>query len=195
MKKMKLLCGLLAVVLVVALAGCGAKTPTAEPGDSVLGCLEALKAMDFDAMAQYVSESEDIQSLKDEISSEDAELVKLLLKRVSFEVVGTEKASDGKSADVTVKITNVDMNAVMTSVEEDLMAWALEVIADPAAEQPDEDAIMAKTIELVDAAISAEDAPMVSSDAVLPVAMENDKWIVTDLPDDAVTALLGNMSY
>ena len=88
MKKTKMLSGLLAVVLVfgLALAGCGSKVQ-GEPGDAVLGCMESFKAMDFDAMANYVSKTEEIQTLKDEFSSEDLDIVKMVLKRATFEAV------------------------------------------------------------------------------------------------------------
>ena len=190
MKKTKMLSGLLAVVLVfgLALAGCGSKVQ-GEPGDAVLGCMESFKAMDFDAMANYVSKTEEIQTLKDEFSSEDLDIVKMVLKRATFEVVSTDKASDGKTAEVTLKITNVDMNEAMTVAQENLMAWAIEEAAKPAAEQPTEDEIMAKTMEMLDAAISAEDAKTLS----VPTAVEENKWIVTDLPDDVLNALAGGM--
>ena len=192
MKKTKMLSGLLAVVLVfgLALAGCGSKVQ-GEPGDAVLGCMESFKAMDFDAMANYVSKTEEIQTLKDEFSSEDLDIVKMVLKRATFEVVSTDKASDGKTAEVTLKITNVDMNEAMTVAQENLMAWAIEEAAKPAAEQPTEDEIMAKTMEMLDAAISAEDAKTLSSEVTVPTAVEENKWIVTDLPDDVRNALAG----
>ena len=194
MKKTKMLSGLLAVVLVfgLALAGCGSKVQ-GEPGDAVLGCMESFKAMDFDAMANYVSKTEEIQTLKDEFSSEDLDIVKMVLKRATFEVVSTDKASDGKTAEVTLKITNVDMNEAMTAAQDDLMAWAVEEAAKPAAEQPTEDEIMAKTMEMLDAAISAEDAKTLSSEVIVPTAVEENKWIVTDLPDDVLNALAGGM--
>lgn len=89
MKKTKMLSGLLAVVLVfgLALAGCGSKVQ-GEPGDAVLGCMESFKAMDFDAMANYVSKTEEIQTLKDEFSSEDLDIVKMVLKRATFDRQG-----------------------------------------------------------------------------------------------------------
>lgn len=194
MKKTKMLSGLLAVVLVfgLALAGCGSKVQ-GEPGDAVLGCMESFKAMDFDAMANYVSKTEEIQTLKDEFSSEDLDIVKMVLKRATFEVVSTDKASDGKTAEVTLKITNVDMNEAMTVAQENLMARAIEEAAKPAAEQPTEDEIMAKTMEMLDAAISAEDAKTLSSEVTVPTAVEENKWIVTDLPDDVLNALAGGM--
>ena len=194
MKKTKMLSGLLAVVLVfgLALAGCGSKV-LGEPGDAVLGCMESFKAMDFDAMANYVSKTEEIQTLKDEFSSEDLDIVKIVLKRATFEVVSTDKASNGKTAEVTLKITNVDMNEAMTVAQENLMAWAIEEAAKPAAEQPTEDEIMAKTMEMLDAAISAEDAKTLSSEVTVPTAVEENKWIVTDLPDDVLNALAGGM--
>ena len=194
MKKTKMLSGLLAVVLVfgLALAGCGSKVQ-GEPGDAVLGCMESFKAMDFDAMANYVSKTEEIQTLKDEFSSEDLDIVKMVLKRATFEVVSTDKASDGKTAEVTLKITNVDMNEAMTVAQENLMAWAIEEAAKPAAEQPTEDEIMAKTMEMLDAAISAEDAKTLSREVTGPTAVEENKWIVTDLPDDVLNALAGGM--
>ena len=194
MKKTKMLSGLLAVVLVfgLALAGCGSKVQ-GEPGDAVLGCMESFKAMDFDAMANYVSKTEEIQTLKDEFSSEDLDIVKMVLKRATFEVVSTDKASDGKTAEVTLKITNVDMNEAMTVAQENLMAWAIEEAAKPAAEQPTEDEIMAKTMEMLDAAISAEDAKTLSSEVTVPTAVEENTWIVTDLPDDVLNALAGGM--
>ena len=194
MKKTKMLSGLLAVVLVfgLALAGCGSKVQ-GEPGDAVLGCMESFKAMDFDAMANYVSKTEEIQTLKDEFSSEDLDIVKMVLKRATFEVVSTDKASDGKTAEVTLKITNVDMNEAMTVAQENLMAWAIEEAAKPAAEQPTEDEIMAKTMEMLDAAIAAEDAKTLSSEVTVPTAVEENKWIVTDLPDDVLNALAGGM--
>ena len=194
MKKTKMRSGRLAVVLVfgLALAGCGSKVQ-GEPGDAVLGCMESFKAMDFDAMANYVSKTEEIQTLKDEFSSEDLDIVKMVLKRATFEVVSTDKASDGKTAEVTLKITNVDMNEAMTVAQENLMAWAIEEAAKPAAEQPTEDEIMAKTMEMLDAAISAEDAKTLSSEVTVPTAVEENKWIVTDLPDDVLNALAGGM--
>ena len=189
-----MLSGLLAVVLVfgLALAGCGNKVQ-GEPGDAVLGCMESFKAMDFDAMANYVSKTEESQTRKDEFSSEDVELVKLILKRASFEVVSTNKASDGKTAEVTLKVTNVDMNEAMVVAQEDLMAWAVEEAAKPSAEQPTDEEILAKTMEMLDAAVSAEDAKTLSSEVTVPTAVEENKWIVTDLPDDLLNALAGGM--
>lgn len=194
MKKTRLLSALLAVVLVfgLALAGCGSKVQ-GEPGDAVLGCMESFKAMDFDAMANYVSKSEEIETLKDEFSSDELDIVKMVLKRATFEVVSTKKASDGKTADVTLKVTNVDMNEAMTKAQNDIMLWAVEEASKPAAEQPTEDEIMAKTMEFLDAAISAEDAKTVSSEVTIPTAVEENKWIVTDLPDEVLNALAGGM--
>ena len=52
---------------------------------------------------------------------------------------------------------------------------------------------MAKTMEMLDAAISAEDAKTLSSEVTVPTAVEENKWIVTDLPDDVLNALAGGM--
>ena len=73
------------------------------------------------------------------------------------------------------------------------MAWAVEEAAKPSAEQPTDEEILAKTMEMLDAAVSAEDAKTLSSEVTVPTAVEENKWIVTDLPDDLLNALAGGM--
>ena len=94
MKKTKMLSGLLAVVPVfgLALAGCGSKVQ-GEPADAVLGCMESFKAMDFDAMATTMFQNRGDPDPQRRVSSEDLDIVKMVLKRATLEVVSTDKAS------------------------------------------------------------------------------------------------------
>lgn len=104
----KILGLLLAFTMVISLTACGQK-PEKAVDEFLKNCQKG------NLPSTYQTYAQDDQS---------EELIKLILSRMTYKIEDTNQISDNE-AQVTVKITSIDMRTAMISVISDYMSWSM----------------------------------------------------------------------
>ena len=112
-------------IMAVTLVSCGIESPER----AVENALNAIKNLDTETMEKYFGEEElfegDGEDATDDIL-EAEEVEKLLVEKLSFKILSSEK--DGDNATVKVEITNIDMQSVFARYMEELFSMAMEEV-------------------------------------------------------------------
>ena len=120
----------LSALLVFSMAGCGAKE-SAE--DVVKNAVDSLKNYDTEQITAYWGDSE----IGDQ-AEEDAAIMKAIFGNISYEIVSSQEEKE--TASVEVKVSNLDMGAVMGDTVSEVFVKLLEgAFSSTGAEMSEED--------------------------------------------------------
>lgn len=176
-----------ASIMVLTFAACGNSGP--KPEEAVTAGLDAFKNMDTAAMAVYFEDAEDLPTA-DEISAEEKEQYDLLMKHLTYTI--KESKVDKDTATVTVDITNLDMNEVMTQYMGKVMEMAIAEQAKAPEEQMNEDQITEAVTKLLYDVMGAADAPVKTRTVDITLHKVDKAWkMVAD--DELGNALTGDL--
>lgn len=180
----KIVCTVLALVLLLSAAACGKKT--ASPQEVVGTAMEALKSGDMAAAsAQWGGEIGDIE----ETAESDAELFKMFFQHLKYEILA--ETETGTSAVVQVAVSNADMAGVMGETIGELMQQALSAalsgqdISEEEAEKMFTDTMKEK--------LNSSSLEMVENTVDIGLTLVDGQWQITDVSDEAMDALMGGM--
>lgn len=182
----KLMCGIMALVLLLSVAGCSS---TPSPDQVVKSLLDAMIKGEFEQAAELlggVSIQEDV--LKTTEDEQGEKLAKNVLARVTYEIGG--KKVEGNKATVSVKITAPDLLRITSKAISEIMPMAFAMAFSEDQSQEQTDALFQQYFEN---AISDPNAPMVTSDVDISLEKKDGSWVVI-LDDALVNALTGNMA-
>lgn len=169
MKKAKSLLALvLALMLVFALAGCGSPETKAE--EAVGSILTAFRDADFEKIAEYTGG--DVSELTDE----QKDLIGGMLEKMEYKIVSSEAIDDG-NVNVTVEITSVDVEELLTAVLSKAMEFAM---TDEGLQMTEEEA-EEKTMEIFEECLNAEDVKTATTEVEVEVKIDGDEWEIEDI--------------
>lgn len=180
----KIVCTVLALVLLLSAAACGKKT--ASPQEVVGAAMEALKSGDMAAAsAQWGGEIGDIE----DTAEDDAELFKMFFQNFEYEILA--ETDTGTSAVVQVAVSNADMAGIMGESVGELMQKAVSAalsgqdISEEEAEKMFTDTMKEK--------LSGSSLEMVENTVDIGLTLVDGQWQITDVSDEAMDALMGGM--
>lgn len=180
----KIVCTMLALVLLLSAAACGKKT--ANPYETVSAAMEALKSGDMAAAsARWGGE---IGAIEDTAES-DAELFKLFFRNLQYELLA--EADTETEAVVQVAVSNADMAGVMEETIADVMQKAMSAalsgqdISEEEAEKMFTDTLKEK--------LSSDSFEMRETVVDIGLSLVDGQWQITEVSDEALDALMGGM--
>lgn len=165
----KLLCIILAIVMVFSFAACGKESPEKAADNA----LKALKTLNIVKMEKYFGELDADEFDLDEISEEEIKLVKNFLSRMSWEIL--DSVEDEISATVTVRLTTVDLAPIMQELIAELMGDALSSFLGG---QMSEEEMKEKALKFLAEKLSEEELEMTTNDIELELLATEKGWMV-----------------
>ena len=185
----KTIAALLAVVMCIALVGCGsggAKTPV--PEEDLAAFLDAIKAYDLDAATKYVDKDGETELL--ELDDPDLDLgvdLAQLTQHLEYEL--GESTVDGKSATVSATVSNKSYEKVVDATTDEVVAFLIEND-----EELSEEELDAKILEFMQEVFATGDVERESQTVDVHMSLEDGTWkIVYDDLYDLINAALGGM--
>ena len=182
----KTIAALLAVVMCIALVGCGsggAKTPENEtepeetmpveethvPEEDLAAFLDAMKVFDLDAATKYVDDDGEIEilALGDSKTDLGVDLAQLT-QHLEYEL--GESTVDGESATVSVTVSNKSFEKIVEATTDEVVAYYLEN-----GEMSDEE-LNAKTLELMQEVFATGDVERESQTVDVHMSLKDDAW-------------------
>lgn len=180
----KVICTMLALMLLLSAAACGKKT--ASPQQVVSDAMEALKSGDMAAAsARWGGEIDGIENT----AESDAELFKMFFKNLKYEILA--EAETGTSAVVQVSISNADMSAVMGEIIGELMEKALsDAMSGQEISEEETEKMFADTLK---EKLSSGSFETKEATADIGLTLTDGQWQITDVSDEALDALTGGL--
>ena len=180
----KIVCTMLALVLLLSAAACGKKATT--PYETVSAAMEALKSGDMAAASARWSG--EIGAIEDTAES-DAELFKMFFRNLQYELLA--EADTETEAVVQVAVSNADMAGVMEETIADVMQKAMSAalsgqdISEEEAEKMFTDTLKEK--------LSSDSFEMRETVVDIGLSLVDGQWQITEVSDEALDALMGGM--
>src|SRR5699024_7180940 len=144
-KVKKLMCMVLAIALMVPLAGCSRASAESVVEDAI----QAFQSADVDAIRQSWGNT-DLASSED--SAEDDAYTQQLLEPIAsgltYQITDSTEDAKARTATVTVEFTSIDMSAVFSEWMGELVSQALGYAFLPADQQPSEEELSELSIEI-----------------------------------------------
>ena len=169
--------------------GCGsggAKTPV--PEEDLAAFLDAIKAYDLDAATKYVDKdgATELLGLNDPDMDLGVDLAQLT-QHLEYEL--GESTVDGKSATVSVTVSNKSFDKIVEATTEKYVAYYLENGDEMSAEESD-----AKILELMQEVFATGDVENESQTVDVHMSLEDGTWkIVYNDFYDLINATVGGM--
>ena len=188
MKKFKQITSLLlAFVLAFAFVSCG-DNAVEEAEKTVHNMFTALKALNLEALNNFVEDSEDITDTDDALLTGNTEaLLKAMFGGVEYKIISSEKV-DEDTVNVKTSITAIDMKPVF----QDFFASAMQLAFTSAVSDMSEDELTIKMEEMLLEKITAPDLDKITTEVILEVSKEDGVWKV-DADDAFVNAIMGGL--
>jgi len=186
MKKFLSLC--LALVMVLSLAGCGAK-----PESAVEDFCKAMQKFDLAAMGECVDGSkeiteEDIASFNEDMPEEIMEYFVTQAKKMTYSVDKAEVGED--TATITVTFSHTDIQPIMLSVLGEYVKQALVSAFSGASEEDMEDLLYSIFAEKV----ASEEVTTTQTTVAFPCVKTDDGWKISEVSDDVLHILTCNIA-
>ncbi len=188
MKKFKQITSLLLVFLLAfTFASCG-DNAVKEAEKTVHNMFTALKALDLEALNNFVEDSEDITDTDDALlTGNTEELLKAIFGGVDYKIISSEQV-DEDTVNVKTSITAIDMKPVF----KDFFASAMQLAFTSAFSDMSEDELTAKMEEMLLEKITAPDLDKITTEVTLEVSEEGGVWKV-DADDAFANAIMGGL--
>lgn len=192
-----LVTALVACLCLIALPAC---TSEPSPSDVTKSALDAMKAQDADALAQYYSGNTDgIQEQLDALASEadgsenpDAQataMSSLMQKIYDFDYTIGEETIEGDTATVNVSITTYDLGTAFKTAMGNYISTALGM-AFAGASQEEMEAALYEGLQSELDSLTEKDY---TADVNLTLTKTDNGWMLDALSDEATDALTGGL--
>lgn len=190
-KLTRVLATLVAVVALLSLSACSL---TRTPAKNVVeAALKAAQTVDTEAIHTYWGGD----SFKDLESDEDQEtrleIMKLMLGGMTYNIVNSVEDAKAGVATVTVEITNVDMQKIMTSFLTQMLSNAFSYAFLPDDQQPTDEEMDAMYLADLTSLLSQDNNPTVTNTVDIELNLVDDEWKIVP-SDEAIDAMLGGIS-
>ena len=192
---MKRICSvLLAAALALSLTACGG-TKRESAQAVVESAIGAVQNVDFAAMKTYWGEDTLGQmesAAQPEADDEDAQVMKAVTKHRSYTVKESKEDEKAGTATVTVEFTNADMTAIMSEFIQQAFSDALNYAFLPEDQQPSEEEMDQKYLDILTGLLAREDNKMVTNTVDISLKLTDDQWTI-ESDDKVLDAMLGGM--
>lgn len=192
---MKRICSvILAATLALSLTACGG-TKRESAQAVVEGAINAVQNADFAAMKTYWGEDtlgKVESSAPAETDSEDAQVMKALTQHLTYTVKESKEDEKAGTATVTVEFTNTDMAVIMGEFIQQVFSDALSSAMLPEDQQPAEDEMNQKYLDLLTELMAREDNKTATNTVDINLKLTDGQWKI-EPADEAVDAMLGGM--
>ena len=185
----KLMCMVLAIALMVPLAGCS----RASAESVVENAIQAFQSADVDAIRQSWGNT-DLASSEDS-AEEDAytqQLLELIASGLTYQITDSTEDAKAGTATVTVEFTSIDMNAVFSEWMGELVSQALGYAFLPADQQPSEEELSELSIEIFCDVAENHTDDKVTNTVDIPLSLVENEWKI-DQSDEIIDAMTGGM--
>lgn len=181
---------ILVLVLAAGLTACGSSRPSAQAVTE--GAIQAVQSGDLSAMqSQWGGQLLEGEAL-DLAEDQTAELLKLMGRQLTYEVVSAEENEAEGTAVVTVSFTNTDMTVVMADFFEAVLTDAMSYLFLPEEEQPTEETLAEKYLNTFTELLSAEDLATKTTTAEVDLVLEEDQWKLA-ADEGVIDAMFGGL--
>lgn len=186
----KLICTLLALVLVISVVGCSRKS---SPESSVSGYLDAFIDGKPEEGKKFLKDTINLSDEGESIESiqnTDPEFDKAMKKaygKITYKIL--DSTVNGDTAQVKTEITAPDLKSILMEIIQESISLAfINAFSENADDNMDE---LMNTM-LIDK-LNSEDIPMVTKTININLVKEDDLWLIV-MDDNLLDALTGNMS-
>lgn len=114
--KKKLLALLLAAMMLLGLAACGARET---PEEAITAGMTALQQLDDENLVKYFGEEANFSAVATESDAGAVEIIRVLMPKLTYEIGEITEKDD--TATAVVAVSNVDMSVAMSNYITDLM--------------------------------------------------------------------------
>lgn len=185
----KLMCMVLAIALMVPLAGCS----RASAESVVENAIQAFQSADVDAIRQSwgntdLASSED--SAEDDVYTQ--QLLELIASGLTYQITDSTEDAKAGTATVTVEFTSIDMSAVFSEWMGELVSRALGYAFLPADQQPSEEELSELSIEIFCDVAENHTDDKVTNTVDIPLSLVENEWKI-DTSDEVMDAMTGGM--
>lgn len=185
----KLMCMVLAIALMVPLAGCSRASAESVVEDAI----QAFQSADVDAIRQSWGNT-DLASSED--SAEDDAYTQQLLEPIAsgltYQITDSTEDAKAGTATVTVEFTSIDMSAVFSEWMGELVSQALGYAFLPADQQPSEEELSELSIEIFCDVVENHTDDKVTNTVDIPLSLVENEWKI-DTSDEVLDAMTGGM--
>ena len=185
----KLMCMVLAIALMVPLAGCSRASAESVVEDAI----QAFQSADVDAIRQSWGNT-DLASSEDS-AEEDAytqQLLEPIASGLTYQITDSTEDAKAGTATVTVEFTSIDMNAVFSEWMGELVSQALGYAFLPAHQQPSEEELSELSIEIFCDVVENHTDDKVTNTVDIPLSLVENEWKI-DTSDEVLDAMTGGM--
>lgn len=181
---------ILVLVLAAGLTACGSSRPSAQAVTE--GAIQAVQSGALSAVqSQWGGQLLEGEAL-DLAEDQTAELLKLMGRQLTYEVVSAEENEAEGTAVVTVSFTNTDMTVVMADFFEAVLTDAMSYLFLPEEEQPTEEALAEKYSNTFTELLRAEDLATRTTTAEVDLVLEEDQWKLA-ADEEVLDAMFGGL--
>ena len=174
----KLLCIILAIVMMISFTACGKETPEKAADNA----LKAVKTLNIKGMEKYFGEVDVDDMDLDDFSAKEMKLVKKLLSKMSWEII--DSVEEETKATVTVDITSVDLAPIVKEIAGELMGDAFSsLFGDKTSEEEMEE----KALKIFEEKLSEKDIKMTTATVELDMTLTETGWKI-----DVSSSLFGS---
>ena len=184
-KLTRVLATLVAVVVLLSLSACSLTRTPAK--DVVEAALKAAQTVDTEAIHTYWGGG----SFKDQETR--LEIMKLMLGGMTYNIVNSVEDAKAGVATVTVEITNVDMQKIMTSFLTQMLSKAFSYAFLPEDQQPTDEEMDAMYLADLTSLLSQDNNPTVTNTVDIELNLVDNEWQIVP-SDKAIDAMLGGIS-
>lgn len=185
----KLMCMVLAIALMVPLAGCSRASAESVVEDAI----QAFQSADVDAIRQSWGNT-DLASSED--SAEDDAYTQQLLEPIAsgltYQITDSTEDAKARTATVTVEFTSIDMSAVFSEWMGELVSQALGYAFLPADQQPSQEELSELSIEIFCDVVENHTDDKVTNTVDIPLSLVENEWKI-DTSDEVLDAMTGGM--
>lgn len=183
------MCMVLAIALMVPLAGCSRASAESVVEDAI----QAFQSADVDAIRQSWGNT-DLASSED--SAEDDAYTQQLLEPIAsgltYQITDSTEDAKARTATVTVEFTSIDMSAVFSEWMGELVSQALGYAFLPADQQPSEEELSELSIEIFCDVVENHTDDKVTNTVDIPLSLVENEWKI-DTSDEVLDAMTGGM--
>lgn len=177
----QILAALMALALAFSLVGCGGASNTAKAEKTVKLTLDMLKSGDSEALMAIAADSEDLDEESMEMMTS---LYNTMFGKMEYKILSSEEVADS-TVHVTIEVTNVDMEPVMTQFLGKVIEYALA----NATKDISEEEMTVAVIGILESLVSDPTAETITAQTTLVVEKIGDDWVL-DTPDTEVLDVL-----